>query len=207
MKKHWRWLENKIRLDLSKTLFMAIWKKTTCLRVFPDVYTKVASTASISGKGRLNLGIQWEGLRYWPSEFHLAERSQLIIHGNFSIYTGFHLSVVPGATLTLGSGYISNSATIDCFNAISIGRGAAISKGVTLRDSDNHAMDGNPHMSAPIVIEDSVWIGLNAIILKGVHIGRGAVVAAGAVVTEDVPEGTLVGGVPARVLRKNIAWK
>jgi len=52
-----------------------------------------------------------------------------------------------------------------------------------------------------IVVEDDVWIGAGAILTDGVHVGRGAVVAAGAVVTADVPPHTVVGGVPARVLR------
>jgi acetyltransferase-like isoleucine patch superfamily enzyme len=52
-----------------------------------------------------------------------------------------------------------------------------------------------------IAIEDDAWIGAGAIITDGVHIGRGAVVAAGAVVTADVPAHTVVGGVPARVLK------
>ncbi len=51
----------------------------------------------------------------------------------------------------------------------------------------------------PIVIEDDVWIGANAVILPGVKIGRHSVVAAGAVVNKDVPSGTLVAGVPATV--------
>jgi acetyltransferase-like isoleucine patch superfamily enzyme len=53
-----------------------------------------------------------------------------------------------------------------------------------------------------IVIEDDVWVGAGAIITDGVTIGRGAVVAAGAVVTSDVPAHTVVGGIPARVLKQ-----
>jgi acetyltransferase-like isoleucine patch superfamily enzyme len=53
----------------------------------------------------------------------------------------------------------------------------------------------------PVVIGDDVWIGANAVILPGVTIGRHCVVAAGAVVTKDVPDNTVVGGVPAKVLK------
>lgn len=55
--------------------------------------------------------------------------------------------------------------------------------------------------SAPVAIGDDVWIGARAIVLPGVKIGCGAIVGAGAVVTKDVPEYAVVGGVPARVLR------
>jgi len=55
---------------------------------------------------------------------------------------------------------------------------------------------------APITLEDDVWIGAGAIVLPGVTIGRGSIVAAGAVVTGDVPPLTVVAGVPARELRK-----
>lgn len=53
----------------------------------------------------------------------------------------------------------------------------------------------------PVIIEDNVWIGYRAIILAGVHVGRNAIIGAGAVVTKDVPPYAIVGGVPARVLK------
>ena len=59
----------------------------------------------------------------------------------------------------------------------------------------------------PITIGKHVWIGQNAMILKGVNIGDGAVIAAGAVVTKDVPAGCLAAGVPAKVIKKDVIWK
>ena len=59
-----------------------------------------------------------------------------------------------------------------------------------------------PASATPVIIEDDVMIGANAVVLEGVHVGARAVVAAGAVVTEDVPDGMVVAGVPARVIKE-----
>jgi acetyltransferase-like isoleucine patch superfamily enzyme len=190
-----------------KTKLLEFSKKSKCITVYPDVSLFAAPSATLAGEGKLDLGCSWPGLRYFPSELKLAENARLRVEGRFYLLTGFHLALNDGASLSLGSGYINNNATIDCFEAITIGHGVAISSGVTIRDSDNHAIDGNTRVTAPIVIGDHVWIGLNATILKGVRIGNGAVVAAGAVVTADVPENTLVGGVPAKVLKQGITWE
>jgi acetyltransferase-like isoleucine patch superfamily enzyme len=195
------------RCNLTKTIILAIRKKSACIAVFPNVHVSAAPSARILGNGLLRLGNKWEGLRYLPSEFRLANNSNIIINGDFYINTGFHICVNNGATLTLGSGFINNHVTIDCFTCITIGNDVAISKGVTIRDSDNHSINENRSISAPIVIEDRVWIGLNSIILKGVHIGSDSVIAAGAVVINDIPKNTLVGGVPAKVIKKDITWK
>lgn len=191
----------------ARTALLAFRKKTRCISVFPDMSVSVAPSSVLSGGGKLELGCKWPGLRYFPSEFKLDEDASLSVEGHFYLMTGCHLAINEGATLAMGSGYINNNATIDCFSSITIGHGVAISSGVTIRDSDNHSINGNTVISAPIVIEDHVWIGLNATILKGVRIGSGAVVAAGAVVTSDVPSNTLVGGVPGRVIKQDVVWE
>lgn len=62
----------------------------------------------------------------------------------------------------------------------------------------------NLHIKGPVIIEDNVWIGERACILSGVHIGKGATIAANAVVTHDVPPACIVGGVPAKIIKKII---
>ena len=199
-------LRNIFEISLVKTIVLSLRMKTKCVKIYPNVHISLSPSAFISGNGRLSLGTKWKGLRYLPSEINLEKNAKLIVNGGFRINTGFHISVTVGSTLTLGQGYINNNVTIDCFDSITIGNDVAISKGVTIRDSDNHSIDGNKRITAPIVIGDKVWIGLNAVVLKGVNIGAGAIVAAGAVVTKDIPENTLVGGVPAKIIKENVSW-
>ena len=112
--------------------------------------------------------------------------------------------------------YLANASLV-CSEKILIGNRVFIAGGVTIADSDFHPLDpalrladsvalspvGNPKnrppmKTKPVVIEDDVWIGFNATILKGVSIGVGAIVQPGAVVTEDVPAGVTVAGNPAK---------
>lgn len=59
-----------------------------------------------------------------------------------------------------------------------------------------------PASATPVIVEDDVFIGANAVVIEGVHVGRNAVVAAGSVVISDVPDNAVVAGVPARVIKK-----
>jgi acetyltransferase-like isoleucine patch superfamily enzyme len=114
------------------------------------------------------------------------------------------LSAGPGATLRLGAGtFVNTGASISARASVDIGRRCQIANHVAIMDSDFHGLieRDRPEPPAPIVIEDDVWLAVRATVLKGVRIGRGAVVAAGAVVASDVPPYALVAGVPARVVR------
>lgn len=101
---------------------------------------------------------------------------------------------------------INAGSVLVAYASIAIGDDCLIGEYVSIRDA-NHGtradspMRAQPHSSAPIVIGHNVWIGRGAVILKGVRIGDGAVVAANSVVTHDVASGTLVGGVPARLIK------
>lgn len=136
----------------------------------------------------------------------IASGAKLICKNDFTVFPGCRIGVMEKAKLTLGSGYINYDSKIYCFDEITIGSNVSISENVIIRDSDNHTINSSKSQSAPIIIEDNVLICMGATILKGVRIGEGSIVAAGAVVTSDVPPNSLVGGVPAKVIKSGIKW-
>ena len=145
-----------------------------------------------------------------PCTLWMGENSCLESRG-FTMYEGAAIVVFEGGKLTLGRHSYMNSGLIQCATSISIGDNCAIAGDVLIQDTDFHPMldeSGEERVfSKPIIIGNHVWICAKATILKGVTIGDGSVVAAGAVVTKDVPAYSLVGGNPARVIKQNISWK
>jgi acetyltransferase-like isoleucine patch superfamily enzyme len=83
-----------------------------------------------------------------------------------------------------------------------------LAQGITVTALNHNFKDAEKRIdeqgvsTTPVTIGDDVWIGANAIILPGVHIGQHCVIAAGAVVTKDVPDHSLVGGVPAKIMKQ-----
>lgn len=161
---------------------------------------------TIEGAGSLVLGEAWAGTLTNPSQILCAAGSRLQLDGAFIIYHGATVGLQSGARLRLGSGYVSPGAWISCSTSISIGEDVAIADQVIIRDWDGHRLVGNRPDTLPIAIGNHVWVGMRAIILKGVTIGDGAVIAAGAVVTKDVPPQTLAAGNPARPIRE-VEWQ
>ncbi len=111
-----------------------------------------------------------------------------------------------GGVLTIGDGtFINTGVSISACLSVTIGNRCLIGPRVTIIDNDYHAVGDLLHRPAsePVFLEDEVWVGTGAIILKGVRVGRGAVIAAGSVVTRDVQAGSVVAGVPARPVRNS----
>lgn len=98
--------------------------------------------------------------------------------------------------------FINHHFTAMAIGGITIGDNVQIGPNVTMA-TDNHDLV-NHHLlkCRPIFIQDNVWIGANATIVPGVTVSKNSVIAAGAVVTRDVPANTVVAGTPARVIRK-----
>lgn len=126
-----------------------------------------------------------------------------------------------GGSIQIGDNAYIGHSDIMSLQSIRIGKNVIISDDCIIMDNNNHptSMEKREDMSnshnffgplwkwdrsdsKPVVIEDNVWIGKRAIILKGVTIGKGAIVAIGAVVTKSVNPGTIVGGNPAKEIKK-----
>jgi hypothetical protein len=146
------------------------------------------------------------GGSYKISDLWLMQDSFMEVD-KFILMTGFNVWVGPRARLSLGTGYANHDLKLECFKEIQIGQDVAIAYHVMISDSDRHEISGQSENPSSVMIGNHVWIGARSIILKGVHIADGAVVAAGSVVTRDVPAKTLVAGVPAKTIRHNVEWK
>jgi acetyltransferase-like isoleucine patch superfamily enzyme len=198
-------------MSIFKTLFWNLRCRnfTFPLIICPETHFRMGANAGIvpGAGGRLTFS-RWPLDRFKQSQLKIAASGKLEINGNFRIYSGFFIDICEGATLSLGSGYINNNVRIVAFDKITMGSDVAISENVTIWDSDSHSISGaSGPVTSPVCIGDGVWIGMNVTILRGVRIGDGAVVAANSLVREDVPPRTLVGGVPARVIRENVSWR
>jgi acetyltransferase-like isoleucine patch superfamily enzyme len=146
----------------------------------------------------------------------LRPGSEVVIGDRVRVYTWSRFSADPGGRIEIGDDSVLVGAFFMCAERITLGRRVLVSYGVTIADCDFHPLDPElrkldaianrpdgsqeerpPIESRPVHIGDDVRIGIRAIVLKGVTVGAGATIHAGAVVTRDVPAGASVAGNPA----------
>jgi acetyltransferase-like isoleucine patch superfamily enzyme len=161
----------------------------------------------------------------WPQ--HLTVKGPLGLSAIGRIELGDHITIVNdskynraginhstqlvagrGAILKIGNNVGMSGASIYAESSIEIGNHVLLGANARIYDTDFHPihfqdrMAGVPPKTAPVVIGDHVWLAANVTVLKGVSIGARSVIAAGSVVTSNIPEDCLAGGIPARVIRK-----
>jgi len=146
-------------------------------------------------------------------------RPEAIEVGADTVVAGELLVYPDGGRIRIGANcFVGRQTRVWSAAEVTIGDRVLLSHNVNVHDNDSHARSAKArHLhivqillkqnaalgdvpKAPVVIEDDAWIGFNATIMKGVRVGRGAIVAAGAVVTRDVAPYTVVAGVPAAVI-------
>ena len=153
------------------------------------------------------------------ARFRSDREPGLVLGREVKVYTWTTFNVEPTGSIEIGDESILVGAIFMCADRISVGKRVVVSYHVTIADCDFHPHDPQlrkqdavanapqgdrrqrPTLETrPIVIEDDVWIGIGAIILKGVHIGRGARIGAGSVITANIPAEAHVAGNPARII-------
>jgi acetyltransferase-like isoleucine patch superfamily enzyme len=155
--------------------------------------------------------------------FMRSKKERAVELGNHvSCYAGVSFSLGENGSCKIGDFTLLNGALIMANESIEIGSHCLISWNVGIADSDFHPIDAaqrridtmalapfykdrpaRPEIkAAPVRIHDNVWIGMNAVILKGVTVGENSIIAAGAVVSKDVPPNVVVAGNPAVIVKR-----
>jgi acetyltransferase-like isoleucine patch superfamily enzyme len=197
------WIPTVIGIGIRGILYRLILKMEGTAAIENNVRLRFASLIRLGSRAYLDQNVY---IHACPNGVTIGEGT-CVMHG--AILHVYNFRDLPGAGITIGRESLIGEYTVI--------RGQG---GVTLGDrvytsphcqliAVNHVFSdpSRPFVhqgitAQGIIVEDDVWIGSGAVVLDGVRIGRGAVVAAGAVVTKDVPAHTVVGGVPARVLKQ-----
>ena len=183
---------------------------TLCIKLYPRINRMILkSHGVVFGKN-----IQIPSKVLW-----LIRGARITIGDNFYLSSGNGVNpiasnlsadvyVEPGAALTIGNNVGMSSTRLWIHESARIGNNVKIGGCVLITDTDAHPMDymarrssNEGTKSAPVVIEDDVWVGAHCIILKGVTIGARSIIGAGSVVTKSIPADCVAAGNPCRVIK------
>jgi len=225
MKNIYSHLKLEAPFNLIKSLIFHISKKTQKISISDKyfglcAYINYKTIISIHNTSKIEFnesaflvcGTENSSFEGWarPNKLYMEKNSRMQINGYVQIGRGSLLWVLNGGTIKIGSNSsTSGNNIIISKSEVVIGRDCQIAWGVTISDHDFHKTYENDIQNPetlPVIIGNNVWIGMNATILKGVEIGDNSIIAAGSVVTHNVLKNTMVGGVPAKLIRENIEY-
>jgi len=139
----------------------------------------------------------------WVNNVTIGKDSKVLDGVILGIGSGFN----EHNTITIGDrAYIGHNVHINCTNKVTIGHDVMIAAGSKLLDVGHNyelgmPMNIQPVVSKSITLEDDVWLAANVVVLPGITIGKGSIVAAGSVVTKSIPPYEIWGGVPAKFIK------
>lgn len=161
---------------------------------------------------RLEIG---PGARLWDCSIKLAGRGAVLrIGADCRLRKVRLVAEDDGSLLEIGDGTSMTGPTVlsqeGC--TVHIGRDCMVAQNAEIRNSDSHGIhdpvtDARLNPAADVHVGDHVWIGLGAFVLKGARVGDGAIIAARALVTGEIPPARIAVGAPARPLKQAVAWK
>lgn len=169
-----------------------------------EEHPEYAEYANILFQEAIQIGMEINNRYHTPEELRelMGRLTGKKIDDTFRLFPPFYTDF--GKNISIGKDvFINSGCHFQDQGGITIGEGSLIGHNVVLATINHDLAPGNNRKNhyAPITIGNHVWVGSNATVLPGVNIGDWAVVAAGAVVTKDVPTYTVVGGIPAKVLK------
>ncbi|MEM9422181.1 MAG: acyltransferase [Pseudomonadota bacterium] len=195
---------------------LSVSKRYLGLATYMDVATRVrvqsGAKIAFEDEGFLVFGMERSSYRFWasPSSYYMEENACVTVRGYNQVGRGSLLWVLKGGKVELNGATTNGQNKIIAKERVTIGKDTQIAFGATISDHDFHKTYTNNQANvetAPVTIGENVWIGMDATILKGVTVGDGAIIAAGAVVTKDVPAKCLAAGVPAKIIKQGVDFR
>lgn len=181
--------------------FIAIMNGGWCISAGSSVHIKMHELSQRA----LRITMDFNNVYHEPNEIIalMSELTGVQVDESFRMFPPFYTDC--GINIRLGKRvFINSGCKFQDQGGITIGDDVLVGHNCVIATL-NHAIDPNRRgdmIPAPVKIGDKVWIGANVTILPGVTVGAGAILAAGSVVTKDVEAETMVGGVPARLLKR-----
>ena len=178
---------------------------------FTKIFWKVLNYTSAMWWGvKLGKGCNFQG----KAHFERLQEGEITIGNNctFNSKSTSNLSGVfapcivstakKGAKISIGNNCGFSGTRVRAGLSITIGNNVRCGANSYIADTDAHSDDYRASKDRPIVIEDNVWLGLNVVVLKGVHIGKNSLIGANSVVTKDIPANVVAVGNPCRIIKQ-----